>query len=208
MTAKKFSSDHRPVAATYTLEEAPVPTPTPVPPPFERVTFRGRLMDNKTMYGLMVAERRLGYELTITQGCYNAGKVPQSAGTHDAGGVVDLHPYDWERKVRVLRDLGWAAWRRTPAEGNWVEHIHCVMVDQGNLAPAAASQVADYRNGLNGLANDGPDTFGYRPDPIPVFDYRAAVRDEGLRTRIQLMRERIARIRVRIQDARNKITYH
>lgn len=205
-----FSSDHKPVAANYEHQEAPVPSK--IPPPFDRVTFRGRLMDNKTMYGLMVAERRLGYELTVTQGCYNAGKVPQSAGTHDAGGVVDLAPYDWENKVRVLRDLGWAAWHRTPSEGPWVEHIHAVMIDHGNLAPAASDQVNSpdkgYRYGKNGLANGGADTFPYRPNPIPVFNYPAAVRDEGIRTRIQVMQERIKAIRLRIAEARKKITYH
>lgn len=199
-----FSSDHKPVAVTYAPKEQP---PVPYPKPFDRVTFRGKTMDNKTMYGLLAAERRLGYELTITQGCYNAGGVSASAGTHDAGGVVDLAPWDYENKVRVLRDLGWAAWYRSPSEGPWQAHIHAVMIDQGNLSPSAAEQVAQYRNGLNGLANHAADPNPYRPNPIPVFDYQAAVRDDRLRTRITGIQARIKTLRDRASGLRKQITY-
>lgn len=205
-----FSSDHKPVAANYEHQEAPVPTPS-WPKPYDRVTYNGKLMDNKTMYGVKVAERRLGYPLTITQGCYNPGGVGASAGTHDGGGVVDLAPYDWENKVRVLRDLGWAAWHRVPAEGPWPEHIHAVMIDHGTLSPAAAAQVNDerigYRYGRNGLANGGADTFPYRPDPIPVFDYPAAVRDERIQKRIAGLQAQRAALRDRISALRARITY-
>lgn len=202
-----LNTDHDAVVADV-KRKAPVPTPTPHPqPPFDKVTYRGKLMDNKTMYGVMAAERKLGYPLTITQGCYNPGGVKQSAGTHDGGGVVDLAPWDWENKVRVLRNLGWAAWHRTPAEGPWPEHIHAVMVDQGALSASAAEQVVQYRNGQNGLANHGPDTFPYRPNPVPVFDYQAALRDDRIRARITGMQARIKGLRDRISANRARITY-
>lgn len=202
-----FSSDHKPVAASFDSEEKPVPDPEPWPKAFDRVTFRGKPMDNKTMYGLMVAERRLGYELTVTQGCYNKGGVPASAGTHDLGGVVDLAPWDQENKVRVLRDLGWAAWYRSPSEGPWPAHIHAVMIDHGNLSAGAAAQVESYRAGRNGLANNVADPNPYRPNPIPVFDYTGAVRDERIRGRITGLQAQIKRLRDRISANRARITY-
>lgn len=201
---KGFSSDHKPVAVTYTIPEEP---PVTNPAPFDKVTFRGRLMDNKTMYGLMVAEQRLGYELTVTQGCYNPGGVAASAGTHDGGGVVDLAPYDYQRKVRVMRDLGWAAWHRSPSEGPWAEHIHCVMIDHGTLSASAAAQVVSYKAGRNGLANNAADPDPYRPDPIPVFDYQAALRDVRIRTRITGLQAQVKKLRDRIYANRARITY-
>ena len=124
---------------------------------YERVTFRGRTVNRWTAQALAEAERRLGYELTITQGSYNSGRVGASAGTHDGGGVVDLAAYDQARKVRVLREVGFAAWRRTPSQGPWPEHIHAVLIGCGDLAPSAARQVASYKAGRNGLGNNGRD---------------------------------------------------
>lgn len=172
----------------------------PVPDPFEKVTYGGKLMDRKTMVGLQVAEQRLGYTLTITQGCYNPGDVSSSAGTHDGGGVVDLAPYEADRKVRVLRDLGWAAWRRPTIPGLWPEHVHAVMIGHGRLSEAAQAQVQEYRAGGDGLAGSKPDPDPYRPSPLPIFDYRAALRDERLR-------ERIAGLRARIKTLRDRISY-
>jgi len=172
----------------------------PIPDPFERVYFHGKLMDYKTQVGLEVAESRLGYELTITQGCYNPGGVSASAGTHDGGGVVDLAPYDQARKVKVLRDLGWAAWYRPAIAGLWPAHIHAVMIGHGKLSEAAQGQVSAYKAGLDGLAGGRKDSNPYRPDPAVVFDYRAAVRDERLR-------ERITGLRARIKALRDRISY-
>lgn len=202
-----FSSDHRPVTASYDLQEAPpVPNPT-FPDPVEKVTFRGRLMDNKTMYGLLVAEHRLGYELTVTQGCYSTA-VGASAGTHAGGGVVDLAPWDQDNKVRTLRDLGWAAWYRPAIAGLWPAHIHAVMIGHQTLSPEAVDQVAKYRRGEDGLADPPtPDPNPYRPDPEVVFDYRAAVRDERIRERNTSLRARIKTLRDRISANNNRITY-
>ncbi len=91
---------------------------------FERVIFRGRVMDRKTQSFLQAMEQRLGYELTVIQGSYNAGGVSASAGTHDGGGVVDLVSWDHRRKVRVARELGAFAWFRPDLPGVWGEHIH------------------------------------------------------------------------------------
>lgn len=202
-----FSSDHKPVALTATRKEAPVPTPQPAPPATDKVTFRTKLMDNQTMFGLMSAEAILGYELTITQGCYSTA-VGASAGTHAGGGVVDLAPWDQARKVRVLRDLGWAAWYRPPVAGLWPAHIHAVMIGHPALSIEAASQVGKYRRGEDGLA-DPPtrDPDPYRPNPEVVYDYHKGYRDSLIRERNDTLKARIKTLRDRISANRNRITY-
>jgi GH25 family lysozyme M1 (1,4-beta-N-acetylmuramidase) len=144
------------------------------PPPFEKTLFGDtdkKTVDWKTRAALEEAERRLGYTLTVLQGSYNT-TVKASARTHWKGGVVDLAPYDHERKVSVLRELGFAAWYR-PKSSSWNPHIHAVMVDHGNLHPEAAAQVEQYRKGTDGLAGHRPDPTP-RPSPIPVFAYPPA----------------------------------
>lgn len=136
---------------------------------YQRVYYHGRLMDRYTMEAVKAAEKRLGYELTIIQGSYNAGRVTASAGTHDGGGVIDLAPYDHDRKVRVLRQIGFAAWYRPAIRGLWSSHIHAVLIGNDKLSSSARNQVTAYRNGRNGLANNGPDNG---PNiPIHVFHY-------------------------------------
>lgn len=137
---------------------------------YTRVTFHGVTVDKYTMMALKVAEHWLGYELTILQGSYHPG-VNQSGGTHDGGGVIDLSPYAWRDKVRVLRSLGFAAWHRTPAEGPWQEHVHAVQFGNAKLSVAAKQQIAAYLNGRDGLV-------GNKPDPGPritlyAFPYHA-----------------------------------
>jgi len=60
---------------------------------------------------IKLAEKQLGYPLTIVQGSYHKG-VKSSKGTHDGGGCLDLAPFEWERKSRVFRKFGDAAWHR------------------------------------------------------------------------------------------------
>lgn len=141
--------------------------------PFERTEYgdvRPKTVDWKTRAALMEAERRLGYRLTIVQGSYNAGGVSASGGTHDQGGVVDLLAWDWKRKVKVLRKVGFAAWYRPTRAGLWNEHIHAVLVDHGNLSDVAKRQVIAYRAGRDGLKSNDLDPF-WRPTTIPVFRY-------------------------------------
>lgn len=165
--------------------------------PYAPTTHDGKRVDEITHQALLVAEKRLGYPLTITQGSYNAGGVAASAGTHDGGGVVDLAPYDWRRKVRVLREIGFAAWHRTPAQGPWPEHIHAVLIGNRKLAPAAARQVDSYRAGRDGLAGNALDPT-WRPDPIPVFTWPPK------RTPMQRVRDRLTEIADRANPTRAK----
>lgn len=176
------------------------------PDPLERITFRGRTMDRKTAAALAVAEQRLGYDLTVAQGAYNPGGVGASGGTHDKGGVVDLSAWDRKRKVKVLRDLGFAAWYRPAIAGLWGPHIHAVMIGHQDLAPAAVNQVAAYKAGLDGLKGGRRDPNPYRPNVQP-FSYAAAWRDDLLRSRNTGLRARVKALRDRMAANRAAITY-
>ena len=135
--------------------------------PYARTTHDGKPVDEITHQALLAAEKILGYPLTIVQGSYRAGNGPAaSAGTHDGGGVVDLLSWDWENKVRALRTVGFAAWRRTPDQGRWREHIHAVLIGNQKLSPSAARQVESYKRHRDGLKGDGPDLFPFHPDGV------------------------------------------
>ncbi|HEX5089433.1 MAG TPA: glycoside hydrolase family 25 protein [Nocardioides sp.] len=169
---KKVKAKNKPPTSPEPGGTTPDQPRTKWPKPFEKTTFGDigpKVVDWKTRAALEEAERLLGYRLTIVKGSYNTTD-DASKGTHDKGGVVDLRPFDHERKVQVLRSIGFAAWRRLPSEGPWKEHIHAVLIDHGNLSAAAKTQVAAYRKGRNGLKNNAVDRTP-RPHPIPVFTY-------------------------------------
>jgi hypothetical protein len=154
--------------------------------PYARSVFHGKPLDNATIAALKLAEAELGYELTIFQGI---GGAPASGGTHLEGRAVDLKPFDRERKLRVLKDVGFAAWHRPQLWRNgvkiWGAHIHAVLIFESRtntrgLAPAGFRQIASYDRGRDGLKADGPDPT-YRPDPKAVFtraEYEATEEDE------------------------------
>lgn len=134
--------------------------------PYALTKHDGKVVDELTHQALLSVERILGYPLTVLQGSYNKGKVKQSAGTHDGGGVVDLAPWDWENKVRALRSVGFAAWHRPALPGVWGEHIHAVLIGNQRMSASAQGQVIDYRNKRNGLANGARDDFPFHPDVV------------------------------------------
>jgi peptidoglycan hydrolase-like protein with peptidoglycan-binding domain len=130
-----------------------------------KVTYDGGLMNTRTRTMVMAAERLLGTQLTIIQGSYNPGGDPSSAGTHDGGGVLDVSvdgmtPQTRTNVARNLRKAGFAAWVRTPSQGDWGYHIHAVALSDPDQSSQAQHQSGDYYLGLNGLANraadDGP----------------------------------------------------
>jgi hypothetical protein len=129
-----------------------------MPRPYQITSYDGKTVDWLTRAALEDAAHRLGYDLTLHQGSYNAGRVAASAGTHDGGGVVDLAPWDHERKVLELRRTGFAAWYRPAIPGLWGAHIHAVLIGNRRLSAGAAAQVADYLAGYDGLARKGADT--------------------------------------------------
>lgn len=113
-----------------------------------------------------VAEKQLGYTLTVLQGCSHPG-VGASGGTHDRKDVADLAPYDWENKCRVLRQVADTAYHRVELAGVWPEHVHTGDLGGQDMAPLLESQAKGYVAGRDGL---GPWPFGvdtqWRPSPL------------------------------------------
>ena len=137
--------------------------------PYQRTTHDGNTVNWRTKAMLLEMERRLGYELSVSQGSYNSG-VSASAGTHDGGGAVDLSAFDWKNKVHAGRAVGFAMWHRPAIAGLWPEHIHGIAIGDKEMSSGAAAQVVDYRNHRDGLASHARDDT-WHPDPIPNFDY-------------------------------------
>ena len=154
---------------TSTISKAPSKWPLPA----TRCIYHGRLMDYETAAFIMAMEAELGYQLTIEQGCYNAGGVSASAGTHDGGGVFDLAPWDWERKVKVARSLGGFAWHRTPIPNLWGEHIHVGIRNHPTLSVEAKNQQVNFdkKPRRDGLASEAVDPDQYPGRPTPTFHY-------------------------------------
>ena len=130
--------------------------------PGAKVDWDGFTVDARTRDMLLAAEGSLGRHLVLSQGSYNPGGDPTSAGTHDGGGVVDISVDGMgsstrRQVVRALRVVGFAAWLRNPDQGDWPWHIHAAAISDTDLSSQAQHQVGDYYLGLNGLANHGPD---------------------------------------------------
>lgn len=122
--------------------------------------------------------------LRLSQGSYRP-RTDYSGTTHCGCGVNDVSRWvsgrlvtgpEWSEIVRCLRRVGFAAWHRTEAQGDWPEHTHMVAVGCPELSDSARAQVVDYLAGRNGLVNrgrdDGPrDWVGvtwedYTPTPV------------------------------------------
>jgi len=134
---------------------------------YDRSSERGVELNLRTLEMLTIAEREIGFPITLTQGSYNGGakKVKASAGTHDGGGAFDVRAKDLsmtQRKtvVTCLRRIGFAAWVRDPDQGPWPWHIHAIAVGDRELSTGATKQVKAYKHGKNGLKSnrddDGP----------------------------------------------------
>lgn len=133
--------------------------------PGAKTTTDGITVNARTRAMLDEAQRLLGRDLQLDQGSYNVGGDPTSAGTHDGGGVVDINVDGMSAAtkttvVRTLRTVGFAAWSRTPSQGDWPYHIHAAAISDTDLSSQAQHQTGDYYLGFNGLANhaadDGP----------------------------------------------------
>lgn len=141
---------------------------------YERFTFRGETLDRMTIAALLAAEKFLGYDNHILQGSYSSS-VPQSAGTHDGGGALDLV---WRPRIRrqtkMMRKHGrFAYWPRRALIGHWNRHGHGILIGNERASSGAKEQIVAYRNGRDGLASNGPDTW-WRPKVIRAFDYDQA----------------------------------
>jgi hypothetical protein len=131
--------------------------------PEARIVWRGKALNKRTVAMIEAAEKLYKSKFALLQGSYNKGGVAASAGTHDGGGAVDIDVASKSAAQRVavvkaMRQVGFAAWLRTPAQGNWPYHVHAIAVGDKDLSRGAAHQVAEYRRKRNGLANRGKDT--------------------------------------------------
>jgi peptidoglycan hydrolase-like protein with peptidoglycan-binding domain len=130
--------------------------------PGARVSTGGAVVNTRTQSMLAEAKRLLGRDLALDQGSYNPGGDPTSAGTHDGGGVVDVSVQGMDSATRTtvaraLRRVGFAAWVRSPSQGDWPWHIHAAAINDTDLSSQAQHQTGDYYLGLNGLSGRGPD---------------------------------------------------
>jgi hypothetical protein len=101
-----------------------------------------------------------GISVQPSQGSWSGAAA--SAGTHTGAGAIDIEAASLTQPERdaivlAMRQVGWAAWHRTPQQGGWGHHIHGVAMGEPQLAPAAKDQCLDYVDGRNGLANNAPD---------------------------------------------------
>ncbi len=130
--------------------------------PEARIIWRGKAMNKRTVAMVLAAEKIYRSKFRIIQGSYNKGGVEASAGTHDGGGAVDIDVIKKSAAQRravllAFRQVGFAAWLRTPAQGRWPYHVHAIAIGDKDLSRGARNQVAEYKRKRNGLANRGKD---------------------------------------------------
>jgi hypothetical protein len=142
---------------------------------YDLVSIGAYKTDRRTAVMVRRVEKQLGVSLPVYQGSYNAGGVAASGGTHDRGGVLDLGTptgRDPDAITRQLRNAGFAAWYRTPAQG-FSYHIHCVDIGNQRLAFNAGLQVGNYQSGGSGLwpleADNDPQP--YRPTNLQFYPF-------------------------------------
>jgi peptidoglycan hydrolase-like protein with peptidoglycan-binding domain len=125
-------------------------------------SYGGKQVNARTADMLAAADAMLSWSITLLQGSYTSSN-PDSAGTHDGGGVVDISvsaqttTQRWQM-VKALRTVGFAAWLRTPSDGFDVYHIHANGISDPDMSSPARNQVNDYYFGRNGLANHAADS--------------------------------------------------
>lgn len=152
---------------------------------------------------------RLGFTPTIVQGAWMAkagGGAAASAGFHDGGGCLDLRVWNLtdaqvEQTIRVLRDMGAAAWLRNKEHGGMDPHIHFVFGSDDGLSAGAKAQWFDYIDGFDGLASRGPD-YHRRPDPLVTTPPPSA---RKTRLAVQDAIDEAARIGLPVADQLRKI---
>lgn len=121
--------------------------------------------------------------MTIMQGSFRP-KSTYSALTHAGTGVIDVTPFNWKNRVIVFDLLGAVAFHRVKAQG-FDPHIHVVVDGLGTVHPSAQAQIAECKNGGDGLLGSQPD-----PDkalrsglwPLAVYNGRRGVLTASVNT--------------------------
>jgi hypothetical protein len=146
------------------------------PDDYTRVSINGQVINARTLWMLKRAStlyRGKGNPMRITQGSY-VDTLAESFGTHAGGGAVDisvrvagssrvLTDREAQEMVKALRQAGFAAWLRKPADLKPTVplHIHAIAIGDRELSDAAKRQLEGpegYFRGLNGVPpeNGGP----------------------------------------------------
>lgn len=141
---------------------------------YEHIWWRGVEINRWTAAALETWEDKMGSELTISQGSFRPW-TPYSGSSHMGGGAADVWFWgaDANHATKVGRDVGFACWWRTPYQGNWPNHIHCILIGDATASATGKWQVSQYKMGYNGLSGYQRDWQPYRPSPIKEFDYKA-----------------------------------
>jgi hypothetical protein len=135
------------------------------PPTYGKTRWRGRYACGCMILSIeRIIEPRLrragflrpGQWVTAFQYAYSTS-TSLSANTHAKGGALD-HGKGNDAQTRIWRECGVADWQRgSPHDPYFSDHNHGIWIGCPHLDPTAARQVTAYRNGRNGLANNGPD---------------------------------------------------
>lgn len=142
--------------------------------PTSKTWFGGVRTDAHTAKALAWAEKQSGLKFSCSQGSWSTS-VAASGSTHSGSGVVDIRVGSWSntqraKVVRALRDAGFAAWLRGPAQG-FPYHIHAVRLSDKNASAAARWQCSEYDAGRDGLSSGHRDSNAYRPRPKVRFSF-------------------------------------
>lgn len=137
--------------------------------PYAKRTWRGKPFDNRTVSALKWVEQKYievapkkRAPLVFYQGSYSTGASPNSKGTHDGGGAVDVNVSGMTHKQKMallkwFRKGGWAAWLRPRMSDTWPEHIHAILRGHRTASPGAKAQVVAYERHRDGLAGNAYD---------------------------------------------------
>jgi hypothetical protein len=164
-----------------------------------RCTKRTALHLDRTKYRLKKLSKKHGknYYLRIIQGSYNST-------VDDAVLDIEIVGMDWYKAQKWLRQQGWAAWVRTPAQG-FSYHIHMISLPPfkqkwvSRVGEYVPGQVDDYYAHQDGLAGGGHDSTWF-PDHIrkTIFNYNAWIA-------VEATRRQIIKLSKRLSEARSKL---
>lgn len=173
--------DALPPPASSTLERFDT---TPPKSDYTRTTVDGKAVNKRTAEMLQrvefIMDKKFGHKnfnVSVTQGSYNAGGVAASAGTHDGGGALDIHTRTLPKKtvddlVKAFRMAGFAAWSRGRGHDSFDPHIHAIAIGDRQASAGAKQQVQEYFNGGDGLVGSNPDPDRGLGRPVPRWARR------------------------------------
>lgn len=148
----------------------------------DQLVYQGKIFDRLTLQIIHTGDRLLGLPkfgdeeepVTWTQGSFRP-YTSYSGPTHRGCGAGDATDYNWMNRVIIWDLLGMVAFHRSPNQGNWPYHVHCVVNGFGCVDPYAKGQILSAKSGHNGLKGNGPDPDKHLRSglwPLAVFGGR------------------------------------